>query len=321
MLICVYGEDEYRASQKVAQLRDSFQEKFDGGMNLSEFDAKTPAGEVLSAIRSGGLLSPKRMIIVRGLIEQVKAAEVKTWKGALYETDTDAIVVLYEMLSVKEFESQPLGKALQDARDRHDYVFEKLLPHDMERWVVHEIGVLGAKIDRKALRDLMASVGDDTWQMAGEMNKLAAYAGSETITSTMVEKLVHGNFEKKIFDFVDAVSQRHAHEAVRLLERERLAGSADGYLEQMLLRQVRLLLGAKSLLKDRPAIDKVGAAKELGVHPFVAQKSLAQARNYKFEDLIHAHDLLFEYDQKIKQGMDPGLAVERVMVEMLNVSF
>ena len=317
MLICVYGEDGYRASQKVAQLKDSFREKFSGGVNLSEFDAKAPVGEILSAIRSGGLLSPKRMVVVSGLIERVKTAEGKVWAAALCETDTDAIIVLHEMLSAKEVEGQPLGKALKDARDRHDYAFEKLSSRDLERWIVHEFGELGAKIDRKALQNLIASVGDNTWQMAGEMRKLAAYAGSETITSAMVEMLVHGNFEGKIFDFIDAVSQKNTRKAVRLLERERAAGSADGYLGQMLLRQVRLLLGARSLLDQNPSIQKADVAKELGIHPFVAQKSVTQARNFKLEDLIRAHDLLFDFDQKTKQGVDPGLAVERVMVEML----
>ena len=123
--------------------------------------------------------------------------------------------------------------------------------------------------------------------------------------------------EGKIFDFIDAVSQKNTRKAVRLLERERAAGSADGYLGQMLLRQVRLLLGARSLLDQNPSIQKADVAKELGIHPFVAQKSVTQARNFKLEDLIRAHDLLFDFDQKTKQGVDPGLAVERVMVEML----
>lgn len=316
MLICVYGEDSYRVSQKVRQLRVSFKEKF-GDINLSEFDAKAPAGEVLSAIRSGGLLSPKRMVVISGLVEHVKAAEVKTWEGALCETDADAIIVLHETISAKDFENAPLCKALKDAKDRHDYAFEKLSSRDLERWIVHELKDMGAEIDREALRDLIASVGGDTWQMAQEMNKLAAYAGGGVISSNMVAELVHGNFESKIFDFMDAMSQKRAHDAVRFLERERASGSENGYLQQMLLRQVRLLLGARSLLDQNPSIQKADVAKELGVHPFVAQKSLAQARNYKLEDLIRAHDLLFEYDQKTKQGLDSGLAVERVMMEMM----
>ena len=288
-------------------------------MNLSLFAAQVAPGDILSAIRSGGLLSPKRMVIIGGLVESVKAVEVKKWERALCETDGDAIIVLHETLSTKAFNDQPLGKTLKEAKDRHDYAFEKLSPEDLERWVVYELGELGAKIEKRALRDLLASVGDDMWQMGNEMQKLAAYAGGEIICSEMVDELVHGNFKEKIFDFIDAVSQKNAREAVRLLERERASGSADGYLQQMLLRQVRLLLGARSLLDQNPYIQKADVARELGVHPFVAQKSLAQARNYKLEDLIRAHDLLFTYDQKTKQGLDPGLAVERIAAILLGV--
>lgn len=318
MLICVYGEDGYRVTQKVKQLRDSFKEKFDSlGMNLSEFNAKAAPGEVLSAMRSGGLLSPKRMVIIDGLLSSVKKGAVDTWVDALCETDSDAIVILSETIATKDILKQPLAKAIKDAQDRHDYTFDVLSERDLERWIVHELNTLNATIDTRALRKLMLFVGGDTWQLSREIQKLVAYAAGELITEKMVTDLVHGNFEGQIFAFIDAVSQKNTREAVRLLEHERVSGSADGYLQQMLLWQVRLLLGARSLLQTNPAVQKTEVASELGVHPFVAQKALAQARRYELKDLVSAHGLLFQFDQKTKQGMDPGLAVERVMVEML----
>ena len=318
MLIFVYGEDQFRVSQKVAQLKDSFRQKFDGiGMNLSEFGPKAQSGEVLSSIRSGGLLSPKRMVVIEGLVETLKTPEVKIWERALCHTDVDAIVVLRETLSGKQFDGQPLAKALKEAEDRHNYVFEKLSDRDLERWIISEMKEHQAVIELPALRELVAMTLGDTWLLSGEIEKLSAYASGKPVTQAMVSELVHGNFEGQIFAFIDAVSQKNTKEAMRLLENERASGSADGYLLQMLLRQVRLLLGAKGLLDGDPSIGKEEVAKVLGAHPFVAQKVLSQARRFAMKPLVEAHDLLFEYDQKTKQGVDPGLAVERVMTALL----
>lgn len=317
MLICVYGEDGYRVSQKVAQVKDSFRQKFDGiGMNLSEFSSKTPAGEVLSAIRSGGLLSPKRMVVIEGLIESVKTPDVKVWQDALCHTDADAIVVLRETLPAKKFETQPLGKVLKEAEDRHDYVFEVRSGRDLERLVTDEIHSRGGRIEPQALRALLARTLGDSWALAQEVEKLVAYAGAESITEQMVMDLVQGSLEEQVFGFIDAVTRGKSREAFRLLAREREAGAEDGYLQHMLLRHVRLLLGARGLLDQNPSVTKDEAATVLSAHPFVAQKALSQARVYDASSLVRVHDLLFEFDQKTKQGVDPGVAVEQILVAL-----
>lgn len=318
MLICVYGEDGFRVSQKVSQLKEQFRQKFDSvGFNISEFETKAPAGEVMSAMRSGGLLSQKRMVVINGLVEAVKKVDVEMWAPALCSTDSDAIVVLRDDLSIESLGRQPLWLALKDAADRHDYSFGKLSSCDLERWVAHELKEMGAGISRDALRHLVANTCGDTWLLHQEMSKLSAYAKGRTISSEDVAKLVHALFEDGMFAFIDAVSQRRAEDAIRLLERERERGASDGHLLAMLLRQVRILIGARSLLDGNQSISKAEVAKELSVHPFVAQKALDQARRYRLAELIATHDLLFELDQKIKQGEDPGLAVEKAIRQML----
>lgn len=319
MLICVYGEDGLRAHQKVSQLKKHFKDKFDSiGMNVSEFGAKTSVGEILSATQSGGLLSQKRMVILDGVASSAKKDDIETLSQAFNNTDEDSIVILKEDLSKKDFEKQSLVKKLKEAKDRHDYEFEQLSSRDLERWVVHELQELGVKIERDALEHLIANTSSDTWQLHQEMQKLSSYVGLEgTVLVEHVTKLVHASFEDEIFKFVDAVSQKRTADAVKLLEHERSSGASDGYLLSMLLRQVRILLGARGLLDENGNTRKDEVARELGVHPFVAGKALAQAKRYKSEELISTHDLLFELDQETKGGgMDSGLALEKVVSKM-----
>jgi DNA polymerase-3 subunit delta len=319
MLICVHGEDGFRVGRKITQLKEEFKRKFDSvGINVSKFDLKNSFGEIVSAIRSRGLLSQKRMVVLSGFLSSIKTADVEQWSSVLCGTDSDSIVVLRDEIDADELKKKPLWLAIRGAKDFHEYAFEKLSPLDLERWVVYELGEMNSKISRDALRNIIANTGGDTWLLYQEMLKLAAYSNGRIISADDVHKLVKAIFEDDIFAFVDAVSKKQIAEAVNLLMRERESGDSDGYLFSMLLRQVRLLLGARSLLDQNPQIGKDEVAKELGVHPFVAQKALEQARRYSLTNLVKVHDLMFEFDQKIKSGEDAGLAVERVAIQMMN---
>ena len=86
----------------------------------------------------------------------------------------------------------------------------------------------------------------------------------------------------------------------------------------MFSRQIRLLIGARSILDAHSHADKDLIATELGVHPFVAAKIFTQAKNFKLEKLLHAHKTLFSFDQGVKSGnMTIALAVDLLAAELL----
>jgi DNA polymerase-3 subunit delta len=154
--------------------------------------------------------------------------------------------------------------------------------------------------------------------MSHEIDKLVAYANGATITETMVTQLVQANFEGKIFDLVDALSRKDVRATVRMLEEERFAGSDDYYLMSMFSRQIRLLLGARSVLDENPRADKNIIATELDVHPFVASKLVTQAKNFSLTQLLDAHTQLFEFDRAMKNGgMSADLAVDLVTLRLI----
>jgi DNA polymerase-3 subunit delta len=87
----------------------------------------------------------------------------------------------------------------------------------------------------------------------------------------------------------------------------------------MLGRQMRILLGARAMLDQNAHVTKQEVGSALEIHPFVAQKALEQARVFALGDLVRAHDLLFEFDQKIKTGrMGADLSVDLVVDELTN---
>ncbi len=334
MILLIYGDDTFRAQERVNEMRDAFRNKFDvTGMNLSQFPAddqtKILPEEVFGAVCSMPFLSAKRMVVVRDLLMSVRKDTEKAWAEGFKRVPESTILLLWETDEPKATEKTGLFKQLKDMAEAHLYSYPQLAGAALTKWIGDRAKMHGAGIAPDAVRELIERVGPDLWQMNSEIGKLAAYAipalsslpkGSvgAVIKAAMVRDLVRPAFEGQIFGLIDAISRREPREALRLLENERQAGANNHYLLSMLMRQVRLLLAARSLLDEQPRITTGEAAEALGAHAFVAGKVLAQARAFSFADLRGTHDLLYRYDVGLKSGrIDVGLATDLVVVDLL----
>lgn len=324
MLIFVYGDDTFRVQEKVRQMIKAFREKFDpSGLNVSEYSfegsKKGMLGDVVGSARSLPFFGKKRMMIVKQLISEVKTPEVQAWITGFTGLPESSIVIFWETLEPKALEKKPLFKKLSEMTEVHHYTFPQLQGGALNQWVQTRFKQRDGQIETNALSCLVQRVGADLWRMDQEIGKLVAYADGKSVTLEMVQKLVHENFEGKIFTLIDAISQRRPAEAIRLLQEERLSGADDHYLLTMLGRQVRILLGIRAMLEENPQVTKQEIAQTLGIHPFIAQKGMSQARGFTLEQLKNVHDLLFQFDYQLKTGrIDAQMAVDLTTVELIH---
>ncbi len=318
MLILIYGDDGFRVTQKVKRMRNAFAEKFDvTGMNTQTFPAegssKHDAGDILQSVCSYPFLGTKRMVLVRDLVGSTKKADMDVWVDGFKRMPDSTIAVLWETTESKILEKKPLFAEFSKMSDVHRYPFPSLDDSQLSQWVLDRVKEMQGTIDQPAVRGLVERVGSELWQMSNEIDKLIAFANGHSITLEMVDDLVHANFENKIFELMDAISKKQTSRAIQLLQEERWSGANDHYLLTMLGRQVRLLISARSMLNENPRASKHELAQTLGVPPFTAQKALEQARGFRFDDLRMVHDLLFDFDHKLKSGrVKADLAVDLV---------
>lgn len=321
MLLFVYGDDTFRVQEKVKQLVKAFREKFDStGLNLVEFprNKKTiELGEVMGAVHSLPFLGQRRMVVIRELIDSTKKGEMESWVDGFMRTPDSTIVVFWESTEPKALEKKPLYQELVGLAEVHRYILPQLQGTELSRWVETRVKERGGVMAASVLRGLVERIGANLWQMDNEIQKLVAYAGGQSITAAMVDELVYASFEGKIFQLIDAISQKRSADAIRLLQEERWSGVNDHYLLTMLGRQVRILLGARAMLAENPRATSQELAVMLDIHPFVAQKALTQARGFSLEHLKAVHDLLFEFDIAMKTGgIDADLAVDLTTVKL-----
>lgn len=212
----------------------------------------------------------------------------------------------------------PLAKAVKKAGDLLTYDVQK---RRVPEWVAEQFARLGAKADRDACRALVEVVGDDLDDLSSEIDKLATWAGGETITVAVVEEMAVGRAETPIFSVTDAWGRRDVGAVLTttesLLERThrtrsgeilRIAASLVGHVGRV--RRIQRLADQGVRARD--------AAGKLKMHPFAAEKAFAQAANFSADELSVAVVRLAELDAAAKGGsrLPAELELDRALVDV-----
>ena len=78
----------------------------------------------------------------------------------------------------------------------------------VQSWVAEQFKLRGANGDAEACRALIVLVGDDPYELATEIDKLATWAAGERVTAATVEELVAPRAEGSNFALTDACGAR-----------------------------------------------------------------------------------------------------------------
>ncbi len=319
MRIFVHGSQDYLVRNKVEDLKRAFVQKFDAsGMNLAEFPLprqKLSISEVVTAVKSPPFLAERRMVVVEGILH-LKKTESEEWIDGLAKVPDDVILVFVDAIAASKATKHHFFKEIAH-KDDPIYVFEDLNSGALNVWARESAQKLKMSISPTLLTEICGLVGNDLSQLWLELHKLASYADGKEITKDMVTLFVHANFDDQMFALMDAVGAGQKSRALQLLDQQRLFGTADGQLFGMLMRQIRLLLAARLAIDESPTVSREILAKTLGIHPYVAQKTLQQAKNLTTEMLLQLHKQAMKDDQ----GLKTGRIGERLAVDGLVAGF
>ncbi|MDQ1284235.1 MAG: polymerase subunit delta, partial [Patescibacteria group bacterium] len=293
------------------------------GSGLSSFDCaeeKNAVQKIRDVFGTANLFSSKRLLIIRNLISDGSEEEQKNVLEFLkkdikkFEDDKDAVAVFWEKETPKK--NNALYKLLEKTGKKQN--FEKLSGARLNAWILKRIKELDEKasISKNALDKLVAFVGSDTQVLDAEIQKLANYAEKDMISEKDVEILVRASVDANIFATVDALGANNKKEALKLLHNHLEKGDDPFYIFSMFIYQFRNLLKVADF-KDRGMSSEYEISRVSKIHPFVVKKSLAQLRNFSFEELKKVYDTLLEIDVKVKTGkLDMKLALDKFVAEL-----
>ncbi|MDD5039622.1 MAG: DNA polymerase III subunit delta [Patescibacteria group bacterium] len=317
MILFLYGPDTYRSRQRLAYYREGFKKKYDPrGLNIARLDGeKLTLEELRTHVGQAGFLSSKRFIVVENLLGKNKKKNIQ--KAVLEYLDTDwaddNVLVFWE----EDVAGKRRGKKNSPATDTllgrllkaKAEEFPPLAGEQLNAWIRAAVRERGGRIAAPAVLELASLVGSDLWSASTNIDKLIAFCGQREIAAADVRTHVTGAFDENIFHFTDAIAARDAKRSMQLLHDQLDAGNHELYILTMLTRQFRILLQVREIIDQEPNYHTV--ATRLGIHPFVAQKAIRDARRFTLQELKTIYAQLLEIDLSIKTGRaEPRLLLD-----------
>jgi len=313
MIIFLYGEDGFRSSQKLAEIKSKFLEKSGEGASLSIFDFSEKdwnIGEIITNISSGGLFSSKKLAIIKNILSVQKDSSDDKLESFLKaeskKEKSDLILVFWENGKMKK--GSKFYKLLKKIAKCQE--FELLEGIKLRNWVIGEFEKSNALISPVAVEKLIVFVGNDLNLLSREIEKLVVYKNKGEISGEDVDALVKSKIDTDIFKTVDALARGDKKTALKMLHDHLEAGEDPFYLLSMYFYQFRNLVKVKPLAEKN--MSQAEIASRLKMHPFVVRKSLEQARNFSWLQLKSLYNQLCEIDFESKTGKtDIQLALDK----------
>lgn len=323
MVILVYGEDSFRIREKVSGMVDRFKEKYDpSGINVDVFDFSASVsagnmGDIMSAVGAPPFLAERRMIVVKGLaVATTKKADADAWSEKLLGRGDETIIILVDSdVTVERSAKNKLYTALRLGNDVHEYPFGSMSDRDSATWLKARSSV---NWNDDAIHEIVNRVGSDTWRLKNEADKVASAVDGGTVTRNHVVELVQPIFDDSLFAFLDAVRARDGKLAVKLLQNEVDRGTAPGQLINMLMREVQLLVELRAYAEVNGRGSQRDAARDLGMHPFVAQKTMPRAVSMSAIEIKKMVADVLKADATMKSGSMKDVSVlEQLVIDLV----
>jgi DNA polymerase-3 subunit delta len=327
LLYILHGEDDFSLTQYLGEIKRGLGDPSMLTTNTSTFDGQKLSPDELKGVsETVPFLAEKRLVIIQGLLGrfEVKGGArrskktpsrdggetARSFAETMSNLPQSTVIVLTDG---KVRSTNPLLKLLMSQGEVRS--FPLLKEPRLKQWIEKEVSAQGAAISPQAVDLLARMVGANLWVMSGEITKLALFTGGKRIEAEDINKVVSSAQEANVFAMVDAILEFKAGVAERLLEKLLDRGASPAYLLAMLTRQVRLVVQAKEMRRQRQS--DIEIQNKLGLAPFALRKTLEQAQRYPLERLKQLYKKLLQTDLYIKRGkFEGGLALNLLVAEL-----
>jgi DNA polymerase-3 subunit delta len=308
----IAGSDRPKVDRAVARLRARFEVD---AVEMHLGDATTGEDAVAACNAMGLFGSGSRLIVIDG-VEAWKAPDAKAVTDYLKAPMPGTTLALVGNELKKD---APLAKAV--AAGKGEVLLWDVASRAVARWIAEQFKVQGARAEPEACRLLAELVGDDLYDLASEVDKLATWASGDEVTEADVAANVAPRAGSPPWNLTDAWGIRDVggvlREAEKMLDRTgdprsktipRVVGSLNKHV-----RSARMAHRLES-----QGLSPADAAAKLGMKPYPAQKLFAQVRNFSAAELDDALVRLADLDHALKGGsrLTNDLELERALVDI-----
>lgn len=318
-LILLYGEEDYFCENAVRMIKKLYVSEGSEQMDYVkiDFDSKGfDLEKVASNVQLPPWLSEKRIVLVRnsGIFS---VADPKKELSSVFDNfaktipDTSIVIFWDDTIDKRK-------KAIMKVFEENAIVCESkyLDGVTIGNKVSALLGKYNLKITSDAIDSLISRADKSMRLILNEISKILLYCQANNISvidMAVVDELCAPDVKGSIFNLTDSISSGNAGLALSIVENLITLKEPVARIKFMLAKHVRQLICAKELRTS----DKI--VKELGIHPFSAQKLAEQAPRFSMEKLLNLYSACVKCDFDFKQGkMDERHSLEILLVLACN---
>lgn len=321
-LYLLHGEETYLIRQLEQEIIKALLAPDELDMNLSVFEQSLSINELVESIETVPFMGGKNVILLRGTgLFSAKKAGGKEDGGEMDERLIKILGNIPEYSHVIFSTTEKVDKRRKVYKQVEKYGVAIELAHfkikDAREWVVHRLSELGKSMTGDGMEYFLSIVSMMSQISLGflnsELEKAALYAGDKpSITKDEIAATMAALPEVSVFAMVEAWSQKQTNKTIKLLEEQLSMGEHPLKIIALLSRQVRLMWRVKMLggMGSRQIAD------ELGLAPFIAEKTIRQAQGFSIERLKEALVALARADYDFKSGRSHCITLEKIILEM-----
>ena len=208
----ITGEDEFQKEDAARQLIEAAVDPRAADFNLDIRRAADLNAEALGVLLgTPPMMADRRVVVLRDVTALRKDAQ-KVLEGYLRSPASDLLLIMQAPAGVKDDTTLAGLSTLLS--------FDALTGDRIPKWIAHQ-ATTGHKmtVTPSAAELLQAAVGNDLYQLAGELDKLASYTAgrSNEINEDDVAAVVGVRRGETQSDLLDAVAERNVARALELI--------------------------------------------------------------------------------------------------------
>ena len=229
-------------------------------------------------------------------VESWKTGDLEPLERELASPAPDTVLVLI----ARGKSPARLTKAVEKAGgERREYAAPK--PWELPRWAAERAVDEGLRMDKEAAKLLVERAGPSQQRIAREIEKLAlAIHPSTQLDAATIDELASGADGTQGYDVADAVVAGDLESTLRLAERVTSAGEPPARLVWPVVRRLRDVHRAAELLES--GMSERDAASALGTPPWIAKRTLAQAKKADRTALARALCAFADLEVDVRSG-------------------
>jgi len=296
----IFGDDDAKIDAWRARVRKRAEDERGTG-GLERFDGgDTGPDEIAAALTTLSFDSGTRYLLVENA-GAWKAGELESLEAQLAQIPPETVLVLI-------VRGKPLARLRKSVEQAGGELRECTAPKPWELpgWVGERGRELGLELDGEATKALVTAIGPRQQQLTRELEKLAiAIHPEKRLTAHDVEQLAAGESSSRAYDLADALVASDLSVTLALAEDLRGRGEAPGGLVYPIVRRLREVHRAASLLEA--GVPEKQAAGELGQPPWLAKRTIAAARKADRQARRRALCLFADLELGLRGGGDAAL--------------